>query len=31
MVEGGVLKQAPAYERLVNPTFAQKAMQTIGK
>jgi NitT/TauT family transport system substrate-binding protein len=29
MVDGGVIKSAVPYERLVNPTFAQKAMQSI--
>jgi NitT/TauT family transport system substrate-binding protein len=29
MVEGGVLKQRVPYDVIVNPTFAQKAMQTI--
>ena len=31
LVDGGVLKQGVAYERIVNPQFAQKAMQTIKK
>lgn len=30
-VGGGVLKQSVAYDRIVNPQFAQKAMQTIKK
>lgn len=29
MVDGGVLKAAVPYERVVNPTFAQKAVQSI--
>jgi NitT/TauT family transport system substrate-binding protein len=29
MVDGGVIKGAVPYERLVNPTFAQKAVQSI--
>jgi NitT/TauT family transport system substrate-binding protein len=29
MVEGGVLKQTVPYEQIVNPTFAQKAIQSI--
>lgn len=29
MVDGGVVKNQVAYEQIVNPTFAQKAMQTI--
>lgn len=29
MVEGGILKQKFPYNQLVNPTFAQKAIQTI--
>jgi NitT/TauT family transport system substrate-binding protein len=29
MVQGGILKARTPYDRVVNPTFAQKAMQTI--
>ena len=29
MVEAGVLKSRPPYERIVNPTFAKQAMQSI--
>lgn len=31
LVEGGVLKQAVPYEKIVSPQFAEKAMQTIKK
>jgi NitT/TauT family transport system substrate-binding protein len=29
MVEGGILKQPVPYDKIVNPTFAQKAIQSI--
>ena len=29
MVDGGILKQRVPYDQIVNPTFAQKAMQSI--
>jgi NitT/TauT family transport system substrate-binding protein len=29
MVDGGIVKSQVAYDRIVNPTFAHKAMQTI--
>jgi hypothetical protein len=29
MVEGGILKQKVPYDQIVNPTFAQKAIQSI--
>jgi NitT/TauT family transport system substrate-binding protein len=31
MVEGGVLKQTVPYAQIVDPTFAQKAAQTIAR
>jgi NitT/TauT family transport system substrate-binding protein len=31
LVDGGVLKQGVAYEKIVDPQFARKAMQTIRK
>ena len=29
MVEGGIVKQKVPYAQIVNPTFAEKAIQTI--
>jgi hypothetical protein len=29
MVDGGILKQPVPYDQIVNPTFAQKAIQSI--
>ena len=29
MVESGIVKQKVPYDQIVNPTFAQKALQTI--
>jgi len=31
LVEGGILKQRVPYDQIVNPSFAQKAMQTINR
>jgi NitT/TauT family transport system substrate-binding protein len=31
LVEGGILKARVPYDRIVNPTFAKKAMQTINR